>query len=91
MREPYVELGLAVVGRAILDWREYSRDVAWDTPKSGKLKMIEDFFNGELAELCLSQVDIEPKVILENLKEENLQKRIEHLSGVNFGRENRDD
>ena len=87
MREPYVELGLAIVGRAICDWRDYSEDVGWNTKKSPKLKMIADFLNGELADLCLSQVDLNPKNLLQNLRDENVEKRLIHLSGVNFGRE----
>ena len=83
MREPYVELGLGIVSRAILDWRAESEATMWPEEETPILKKIAKFFNGELAYICLSQVNMDPKVVLENLRKENVEKRKELLAGLN--------
>jgi hypothetical protein len=83
MREPYIELGLGIVARAILDWREESEAAMWPEEETPYLKNIAKFFNGELAFICTSQVNMDPKIILENLRKENVEKRKELLAGLN--------
>ena len=83
MRDPYIELGLGIIGRAILDWRAESENTLWPEEETPYLKKLARFFNGELCYIIASQVDIEPKVILENLRKENVEKRKELLAGLN--------
>ena len=83
MRDPYVELGLGIIGRAILDWRAESEAAMYPEEETPYLKKIAKFLNGELAYTCGSQVDIDPIVILENLRKENKEKRKEMLAGLN--------
>ena len=83
MRDPYVELGLGILCRAIMDWRYESEALLWPEEETPHLKTLARFFNGELAFVCGSQVDIDPKIILENLRKENVEKRKELLARLN--------
>ena len=82
MRDPYVELGIGIIGQAVRDWRLWSEIVGWKEERDPRLRMIEDFFHGELASLCLHEIDLEPKIILEKLRKENAEKRKLHEAGV---------
>ena len=82
MRDPYVELGLGIIGQAIRDWRNESESAMYPEDETPYLQKIAKFFNGELCYICASQVDIDPKVILENLRKENVEKRKEMLAGL---------
>ncbi len=72
MRDPYIELGIGVFGQAIRDWRLESKVYNYKL-KTAEMKKIEKFFKGDFANLSGQQVDIDPKVILKNLKRENRQ------------------
>ena len=83
MRDPYVELGIAIIGQAIRDWRNESEATMWQEEETPRLKTIARFFEGELAYICTSQVSMDPKIILENLRKENVERRKELLAGLN--------
>ena len=83
MRDPYVELGVGIIGQAIRDWRLESEKCCWKPEKDNpKLLEITNFLLGDFAQLCLSQVDIDPIVILQKLRDENVRKREEHERGL---------
>jgi hypothetical protein len=65
-------LGIGVFGQAIRDWRLESKVYNYKL-KTAEMKKIEKFFKGDFANLIGQQVDIDPKVILKNLKRENRQ------------------
>lgn len=77
MRDPYIELGIGVFGQAIRDWRLESKVYNYKL-KTAEMKKIEKFFKGDFANLIGQQVDIDPKVILKNLKRENRQRWLEY-------------
>lgn len=77
MREPYIELGIGIIGQAIRDWRRESESHNFKL-KTENMKNIERFLKGELANLICQQIDLEPKVLLKNLKKENRQKWLEY-------------
>ena len=81
MRDPYVELGLAIVGQAIRDWRLESKALEYRTDDTPFLRKIEKFLNGELADACLGLVEIDPKVVLQNLRYENATERWKRAGG----------
>lgn len=76
MRDPYIELGIGVFGQAIRDWRLESKAHNYNL-KTAEMKKIDEFLKGELANLIGQQLDLDPKVILKNLKKENKQKWLE--------------
>lgn len=84
MREPYTELGIAIIGRAILDWRLESECVAWKTD-SPRLARLKRFFGGELAFLCLDQINLSPNALMDKQIEENEEKRYQHKLGLLTG------
>ena len=75
MREPYVELGIAIIGQAIRDWRLESKALNYDTRGNAHIKKIASFLESDFAEVCLSQVDLKGKVLLERLQNENKVRR----------------
>lgn len=77
MRDPYIELGIGVFGQAIRDWRLESKVYNYKL-KTAEMKKIEKFFKGDFANLIGQQVDIDPKVVLKNLKRENRQKWLQY-------------
>lgn len=77
MREPYVELGIAIVGQAIRDWKKESEACNYITKDNARLRKIANFLKGDLAKICMEQIDVDPVSILENLEKENTEKRIE--------------
>ena len=77
MREPYVELGIAIVGQAIRDWKKESESCNYITKNNARLRKIGRFLKGDIARICMAQIDVDPVSILENLEKENTEKRIE--------------
>ena len=77
MREPYVELGIAIVGQAIRDWKKESESCRYITKNNARLRKIGRFLKGDIARICMEQIDVDPVSILENLEKENTEKRIE--------------
>ena len=75
MREPYVELGIAIIGQAIRDWRLESKALKYDTRGDTYIRNIASFLESDFAEVCLSQVDLKGKVLLERLQNENKVRR----------------
>ena len=79
MRDPLVELGIAVVGQAIRDWRLESKSHNWKPSKRNqRIKEITQFFNSSYAQLLLTPVDADAKALLEKLLDENKRKREEY-------------
>lgn len=75
MREPYVELGIAIIGQAIRDWRLESKALNYDTRGNTYIRNIASFLESDFAEVCLSQVDLKGKILLERLQNENEVRR----------------
>ena len=82
MRDPYIELGIGIIGQAIRDWRLESKACAWKKENnSQELHKIKKFLNGELAQLCLISLDMDAKELLKRLQAENSEKREQHERG----------
>lgn len=81
MREPYVELGIAIIGQAIRDWRLESKALNYDTRGNTHIRKIASFLESDFAEVCLSQVDLKGKILLERLQNENEVRRKELEEG----------
>jgi len=78
MREPYIELGIAIVGQAIRDWRLESKACNHKLGKSAEAKKITAFLKSDLAQFICSQMDLESQVLLENLRKESAEMRSEY-------------
>lgn len=77
MRDPIVELGIGIMGQAIRDWRLESKAHNYKL-KTAEMKKIDQFLRGDLANLIGQQLDLDPKVLLKNLKKENRRKWLEY-------------
>lgn len=79
MRDPIIELGIAVVGQAVRDWRCESKAYNWKPGQNNpRIKEITDFLNDGFAQLLLNDVDVDAKDLLEKLVEENKKGREEY-------------
>lgn len=77
MREPYIELGIGIIGQAIRDWRLESKAHNYKM-KTANMRKIESFMASDFAHLLCNQIDIDPKILMENLKKENRKKWLEY-------------
>lgn len=79
MHDPLIELGIAVVGQAVRDWRRESKAYNWKPSKRNKrIVSIKRFLNSGYAQLLLTPVDADAKTLLEKLMNENKKKREEY-------------
>ncbi len=81
MREPYVELGIAIIGQAIRDWIRESEARNYNTRGNVDIRGITRFLKSDFADVCLSQVDLKSSVLLERLQNENKARRKELEEG----------
>ena len=77
MRDPFVELGIGIIGQCIRDWRLESKAYNHKISRSSEIRKISHFLKSDFANIICSQIDLDPKILLQNLRKESTKNWLE--------------